>query len=43
MVNYDENTLERMIDGDLTWEELKLIIAGRKDSDRFDKIMEGAA
>jgi hypothetical protein len=31
MVNYDENTLERLIDGDLSWEELKIIIAGRKD------------
>ena len=39
MVSYDENTLERMIDGDLTWEELKPIIAGRKDPDRFDKII----
>jgi acetone carboxylase gamma subunit len=39
MVTYDENTLERMIDGNLTWEELKLIIAGRKDPDRFDKII----
>ncbi|MFX0070374.1 MAG: acetone carboxylase subunit gamma [Candidatus Hermodarchaeota archaeon] len=39
MVQYDEKTLERMIDGDLTWEELKTIISGRKDLDRFDKIM----
>ena len=39
MVKYDEKTLERMIDGDLTWEELKPIISGRKDPDRFDKII----
>ncbi|MFB0562893.1 MAG: acetone carboxylase subunit gamma [Candidatus Lokiarchaeia archaeon] len=40
MSKYDKKTLERMIDGELTWEELKPIIAGRKDPDRFDKIME---
>ena len=40
MSKYDKKTLERMIDGELTWEELKPIIAGRKDPDRFDKIIE---
>lgn len=40
MVKYDKKTLERMIDGDLTWEELKPIISGTKDPDRFDKIIE---
>lgn len=40
MVKYDKNTLSRMIDGDLTWEELKLIISGRKDPDRYDMILE---
>jgi acetone carboxylase gamma subunit len=37
---YDKKTLERMLDGELIWEELKPIIAGRKDPDRFEKIME---
>ncbi|MBD3254555.1 MAG: acetone carboxylase subunit gamma [Candidatus Lokiarchaeota archaeon] len=40
MVKYDEYTLERMIDGDLAWEELKQIIAETKDPDRFDKIVK---
>ncbi len=40
MVKHDKKTLERMIDGDLTWDELKLIISGRKDPDRFDKLLE---
>lgn len=39
MVKYDEKTLERLINGELTWEELKPIIAGRKDPDRFDKVI----
>ncbi|MFX1406346.1 MAG: acetone carboxylase subunit gamma [Promethearchaeota archaeon] len=39
MVKYDEKTLERMIDGKLPWDELKPIISGRKDQDRFDKIL----
>lgn len=40
MSKYDKKTLERMLDGELAWEELKPIIAGRKDPDRFEKIME---
>nr|MDO8090112.1 acetone carboxylase subunit gamma [Candidatus Sigynarchaeota archaeon] len=40
MSKYDKRTLERLIDGELTWEELKPIIAGRKDPDRFDRILE---
>lgn len=40
MVKYDKKTLERLIDGDLTWIELKPIISGRKDPDRFDMILE---
>lgn len=40
MSNYDKKTLERMINGDLTWEELRLIISGVKDPDRFNKILE---
>jgi acetone carboxylase gamma subunit len=40
MVKYDKKMLGRLIDGDLTWDELKPIISGRKDPDRFDKILE---
>lgn len=40
MVTYDKKTLERMIDGKLSWDELKPIISGRKDSNRFDLILE---
>ncbi|MFX0026377.1 MAG: acetone carboxylase subunit gamma [Candidatus Hermodarchaeota archaeon] len=40
MVKYDKKTLERLINGDLTWNELKPIISGRKDTDRFDMILE---
>jgi acetone carboxylase gamma subunit len=39
MVSYDEKVLERLIDGELSWDELKAIIGGRKDADRFDKIL----
>lgn len=40
MVKYDKKTLEMMIEGKLSWEELRLIISGRKDADRFEKILE---
>ena len=40
MEKYDKKTLERMIDGDLSWEELKPIISGRKDPNRFNMILE---
>jgi len=40
MVKYDKKTLERMINGDLSWEELRPIVSGRKDPDRFEKILE---
>ena len=40
MVKYDKRTLERMINGELTWEELRPIISGRKDPGRFDTILE---
>lgn len=40
MVKYDKKTLGRLIDGDLSWDELKPIIAGRKDPNRFDMILE---
>ncbi len=40
MVQYDKKTLERMIDGKLSWDELKPIISGRKDPNRFDMIIQ---
>ena len=40
MVTYDKKTLERMIDGKLSWEEIRPIISGRKDPNRFDLILE---
>ncbi len=40
MVEFDKKTLKRMIEGNLSWEELKPIISGRKDPTRFDKIIE---
>ncbi|MFX1568493.1 MAG: acetone carboxylase subunit gamma [Promethearchaeota archaeon] len=40
MVSYDKKTLERMINGKLTWDELKPIVSGRKDPNRFDVILE---
>ena len=39
-MDVDKKILERMMEGDLKWEELKPIISGRKDQNRFDKIME---
>jgi len=40
MVTYDKKTLERLIDGKLSWDEIKPIISGRKDHARFDLILE---
>jgi acetone carboxylase gamma subunit len=40
MAKYDKKTLGRLIDGDLSWNELKPIIAGRKDPNRFEMILE---
>ncbi|MFX1374378.1 MAG: acetone carboxylase subunit gamma [Promethearchaeota archaeon] len=40
MKGYDKKIIERLINGELTWKELKPIISGRKDPDRFDKILE---
>ncbi|MFX0040766.1 MAG: acetone carboxylase subunit gamma [Promethearchaeota archaeon] len=40
MVTHDKRTLERMIDGKLSWDEIRPIISGRKDSNRFDLIVE---
>lgn len=40
MADEDKKTLELMMQGDLSWEELKMIISGRKDPRRFEKILE---
>ena len=39
MPSPDKKTLERLIDGQLTWEELKPVISGTKDADRFDQLL----
>ena len=36
----DKKTLERMLDGELEWQELKPIISGGKDPRRFEKLLE---
>jgi len=36
----DKKTLERMLEGDLPWEQLKSIIADQKDPNRFDMIIK---
>ncbi|MHA1150624.1 MAG: acetone carboxylase subunit gamma [Promethearchaeota archaeon] len=40
MVGEDKKTLERMMQGELSWEELKPIISGRKDPNRFENVLE---
>ena len=39
-MNEDKKTLESMLEGDLSWEQLKPIIGDQKDPNRFDIIME---
>ncbi|TFG23237.1 MAG: acetone carboxylase subunit gamma [Promethearchaeota archaeon] len=39
-MNEDKKTLERMLEGNLHWDQLKLIIGDQKDPNRFDAIME---
>ena len=39
-MNEDKKTLERMLEGNLPWEQLKPIIGDQKDPNRFDIIME---
>lgn len=36
----DKKTIKLMLEGDLSWEQLKPIISGQKDPNRFDQIME---
>jgi acetone carboxylase gamma subunit len=40
MTNYDKKTIQRLIDGELTWNELKPIISGKKDPNRFIEVLE---
>lgn len=40
MSGYDRKTIERMLKGELTWEELRPIISGRKDPNRYDTVLE---
>lgn len=40
MPKYDDRTLERLIDGELKWSELKSIIGSTKDHDRFERILK---
>ncbi len=40
MPEYDKETLEKLIDGNLAWPEVKSIMSSFKDPDRFDKYIE---
>ena len=40
MKTLDTHQLERLIDGELPWDEQKAIISGRKDLDRFNNVIE---
>jgi len=40
MPSYDRETLEMLIDGKLSWQEVRAIMGSFKDPDRFDKIIE---
>jgi acetone carboxylase gamma subunit len=40
MPEYDKATLEKLIDGKLSWQEVKNIMSSFKDPDRFDKYLE---
>ncbi|MHA1805190.1 MAG: acetone carboxylase subunit gamma [Promethearchaeota archaeon] len=40
MSSLDDKTLERLLEGELTWNELKPIISGRKDKDRFERVLK---
>jgi len=40
MPDYDKATLEKLIDGKLSWTEVKNIMSSFKDPDRFDKYIE---
>ena len=37
MPEYDKETIEKLIDGKLSWPEVKRIMSAFKDPDRFDK------
>jgi acetone carboxylase gamma subunit len=40
MPDYTQETLEKLIDGKLAWNEVRGIMSGFKDPDRFDKILK---
>ena len=40
MPEYDKATLEKLIDGKLSWPEIKNIMSSFKDPDRFDKYVD---
>jgi acetone carboxylase gamma subunit len=40
MPDYTKETLEKLIDGKLPWNEVKGIMSSFKDPDRFDRILE---
>jgi len=40
MPEYEKETLEKLIDGKLSWPEVKNIMSSFKDPDRFDKYVE---
>ncbi|TFF99172.1 MAG: acetone carboxylase subunit gamma [Promethearchaeota archaeon] len=37
---YNKKTLSRLLNGELSWKELKPIIGGKKDPERFDMVLE---
>ena len=39
-ISYSKEVIRDLIDGRLPWVQLKLIISGYKDDDRFDKYVE---
>ncbi len=40
MQQYDKKTLEKLIDGELSWPDVKRIMSSFKDPDRFDKYIQ---
>lgn len=40
MPKYQKRTLARLLEGELSWKELKPIIAGKKDAERFNMVLE---
>jgi acetone carboxylase gamma subunit len=40
MPQYKKRTLARLLEGELSWKELKPIISGKKDGERFEMVLE---